>query len=73
MATVLAVQMLLEWLGERKGERSLMEASRTVETAVETVLKEGKFLTYDLGGKAKSSQVGDALAETVRRLAGSEG
>ncbi|MEE9236955.1 MAG: isocitrate/isopropylmalate dehydrogenase family protein [Thermoplasmata archaeon] len=73
MATVLAIQMMLEWLGERKKERSLLEASHTVKSAVEAVLKEGKFLTYDLGGKSKSSQVGDALAERVRTLTRPEG
>ncbi len=72
MATVLAGQMMLEWLGETKKERTLREASHAVEAAVEAVLKEGKPLTYDLGGKAKSSQVGDALAEKVRILAKSE-
>lgn len=71
--TVLAVQMMLGWLGERKGDGSLLGASAAVETAVKAVLSEGKHVTYDLGGKAKCSQVGDALAEAVRGGAGSRG
>ncbi len=73
LATVLAVQMMLEWLGERKKKRSLTEASRVVEAAVGAILREGKILTQDLGGKAKCSQVGDVLAERVGSMAKSEG
>ncbi|MFQ6012298.1 MAG: isocitrate/isopropylmalate dehydrogenase family protein [Thermoplasmata archaeon] len=69
MAAVLAVQMMLQWLGERKGDPALQEAAATVEAAVEAVLREGKYLTRDLGGKAKGSQVGDALAAEVTSLA----
>ncbi len=69
MAAVLAASMMLEWLGDRRGETSLLEASRTVEAAVEGILQEGKVFPRDLGGKAKGSQVGDALAERVTTLA----
>ncbi|MEE9533239.1 MAG: isocitrate/isopropylmalate family dehydrogenase, partial [Acidimicrobiia bacterium] len=73
MAAVLAVQMMLQWLGEKDGDPALGEAAATVETAVESVLREGKFLTQDLGGKAKASQVGDALAKQVTSLASKQG
>lgn len=65
MATTLALQMLLEWLGQRKGDRRLLDAAKAVEDAVAAVCKEGKPLTYDLGGTAKCSEVGDALARRV--------
>lgn len=73
MAAVLAVHMMLQWLGEEGGDPALGEAAATVETAVESVLREGKFLTQDLGGKAKTSQVGDALAKQVTTLASKQG
>ncbi len=73
MGTVLAVQMMLEWLGEKKGDGSLLGASAAVEAAVKAVLSEGKHLTYDLGGKAKCSQVGDALAEAVKKASKPQG
>ncbi|MFQ5552889.1 MAG: isocitrate/isopropylmalate dehydrogenase family protein [Thermoplasmata archaeon] len=72
-AAVFAVQMMLQWLGEKKGDPTLEEAAGTVEAAVEAVLKEGKYLTRDLGGKAKGSQVGDALAKRVMALASPQG
>ena len=66
MAMVLAVQMMLEWLGRRRRERALSEAAAAVEDAVIAVLKAGKVLTYDLGGTAKCSQVGTAIASRVK-------
>jgi len=61
----LAVQMMLEWLGTRKGDKGLVDAANGVEAAVASVLKDGKVLTYDLGGKAKGSEVGSAIADRV--------
>jgi len=69
IAMVLAAQMMLDWLGRRKGDRALLEASVIVERAVEAVLREGKALTYDLGGDAKCSEAGTAIAAAVERLA----
>jgi isocitrate/isopropylmalate dehydrogenase len=67
IAMILAVQMMLEWLGRRKGDRSLREASAAVEKSVETVLKAGTSLTYDLGGNAKCSEVGTAIATAISK------
>ncbi len=72
IAMVLAAQMMLDWLGRRKGDRALLEASVLVERAVEAVLREGRALTYDLGGDAKCSEAGTAIATAVERLAKSK-
>src|SRR5438093_5107368 len=69
MAMVLAVQMMLEWLGRRRRERALSEAAAAVEMAVERHLREGKALTYDLGGKARCSEVGSAIAASIQPIA----
>lgn len=69
IAMILAVQMMLEWLGRRKGDRSLRDAAAGVEAAVERVLAAGKVLTYDLGGDAKCSQVGTAIAGALGKRA----
>ena len=69
IAMVLAVHLLLDWLGRRKRDKALREAAAVVERAVETVLKTGKTLTYDLGGTAKCSEVGTAIATAVTKLA----
>ncbi len=57
-ATILAAKMMLQYLGEE-------EAAKKVENAVIEVLKEGKVLTYDLGGTAKTSETAKAIAEKV--------
>ena len=68
-AMVLATQMMLDWLARRKKDKSLRAAAKTVEAAVERVLKEGKALTYDLGGTAKCSELGTAVATAIPKLA----
>ncbi len=68
-AMVLATQMMLEWLGRRTKDKALQESAVVVERAVEAVLREGKTLTYDLGGTAKCSEMGSAIAAATARLA----
>lgn len=69
IATVFAAQMMLDWLAGRHDDRKLAAASASIERAVAAVVAEGKTLTYDLGGSAKTSEVGDALARTLRAQA----
>jgi isocitrate/isopropylmalate dehydrogenase len=61
VATIEAARMMLDYLGEGK-------AANLVEKATNAVLKEGKVLTYDLGGSAKTSDMGKAIAEKVASL-----
>ena len=61
IATILAGQLMLEELGEQK-------AADMVEQAVIEIIKEGKVLPRDIGGSAKTSDVGDAIAKKVSEL-----
>ena len=65
IAAILSVHMMLDWLGRKKKDHGLTAASDRIEKAVSSVLEEGKTLTYDLGGKAKCSQVGDAVKSRI--------
>jgi isocitrate/isopropylmalate dehydrogenase len=67
LATILAVQMMLEWLGERRSDERLALAAARVETAVGGLLVEGRMLTEDLGGSATTRQVGDAVARRLEK------
>ena len=69
IAMILATQMMLEWLARRKNDRKLQDAARAIESAVERTLAEGERLTYDLGGNAKCSEVGTAIASFVSSTA----
>jgi isocitrate/isopropylmalate dehydrogenase len=62
MATALAVMQLFDYLADKKGGKAYHAAAVAVEQAVATVLREGRVLTYDLGGTAKCSEVGTEIA-----------
>jgi 3-isopropylmalate dehydrogenase len=64
-AMIMSGQMLLEWLGHKHGEPRAVEAAKRMERAVEGVIQAGKVLTPDLGGKASTSAMGDAIAAAV--------
>jgi len=55
MAMLLAVKMMLEWLGEE-------EMAARLEEAIAKVIKEGKVRTYDLGGDSTSLDVAREVA-----------
>jgi tartrate dehydrogenase/decarboxylase/D-malate dehydrogenase len=58
MAAIFAGAMMLEFLGE-------VQASRRLEESVVAVLSDGIALTADLGGSAKTHEVGNAVSERV--------
>ncbi len=58
IATIEAVKMMLEYLGEKK-------AANRIGRATVKVLEEGKTMTYDLGGQSTTSEMGKAIAEKV--------
>lgn len=68
IAAILSVHMMLEWLGRSKGDERLLSASEGIERAVAKILEEGKILTYDLGGNARCSEVGDAIYAKINEL-----
>jgi len=71
MAAILAMQMMLDWLGDRHSDNRLSNAAIAVETAVADVLKEGKTLTYDLAGDeraARCSEVGAAVQNKLKTI-----
>ncbi len=70
LAAILAVQMMLDWLGTRHADERLHRAAQQVEAAVAALLSEGKTLTYDLIGETKAarcSEVGAAVEEKLWR------
>jgi isocitrate dehydrogenase (NAD+) len=58
-ACILSAAMMLEYLGEKS-------ASKKIVNAIAEVIKEGKFLTYDLGGAAKASQMTHAIIQKLK-------
>ena len=61
VATILAGAMMLDCLGET-------EAAQSIESAVETVLSEGKTRSYDLGGNSSTDEVGDEIVKKLKEM-----
>ena len=55
IATVLSAKMMLAWLGET-------ELAARLEAATAAVIREGRVLTYDMGGRATTLEMGEAIA-----------
>ena len=66
-AMIMSGQMLLAWLGHKHGEPKAVAAAEAIERAIESVIRERTALTPDLGGKATTSQMGDAVAAAVSK------
>ncbi len=64
-AMIVSGKMLFEWLGRKRSEPKVIEAARRMEAAVEKVIAEAKHLTPDLGGRASTTEMGDAVAAAV--------
>lgn len=61
LATVWAVSQMLDFFGHKDWGAKLI-------TAIEQVLKDGKVLTPDLGGNAKTPAVGDEIVRIVEAM-----
>jgi 3-isopropylmalate dehydrogenase len=64
-AMIMSGQMLLDWLGRKHYEPKAIAAAQIMERAVEQVIRERKAITGDLGGKASTREMGDAIAAAV--------
>ncbi|HBP22866.1 MAG TPA: 3-isopropylmalate dehydrogenase, partial [Planctomycetes bacterium] len=66
MAAVLSAAMMCDWLGTRFSDERLRQIATSMEQAVSAHLAAGKAVTFDLGGEAKCSEVGDSLVGAVK-------
>jgi len=60
LATVWSASQMLEFFGYQKWADRLIDI-------IQEILTEGKCLTPDLGGTAKTSQVGDAVIQKLQQ------
>jgi 3-isopropylmalate dehydrogenase len=60
--TILAARMMLDWLGE-------VEMANRLEAACAAVIAEGKVRTYDMGGKATTIEMANAVASHLQKHA----
>lgn len=61
VATILSGAWMADYLGEKP-------VCKAIFSATEDVINEGKYVTYDLGGKASLSQMSDQIATRAAKL-----
>ena len=64
-AMIMSGKMLFEWLGRKRNEPKATQAAKLMDAAMNKVIAEAKHLTGDLGGKASTTQMGDAVAAAI--------
>ena len=62
IASINSIQMMLDWLGRKNGEEGLVQVAQLIDDSVAEHLRGGKSLTYDLGGTATCSDVGESIS-----------
>ena len=58
MAMILTAKLMLEWLGET-------ETANRIEQAVADVIQKGEVRTYDMGGKASTTEMADEIIRNI--------
>ena len=62
IASINSVQMMMDYLGRKHNDDRLVRIATCIDNSVANHLKEGRELTYDIGGSASCSQVGTSIA-----------
>lgn len=61
VATILSGAWMVEYLGEK-------DIAKAIFAATDQVINEGKYVTYDLGGNATTSQVAEQIAARASKM-----
>ncbi len=64
-ALIMSGQMLFEWLGRNRQEPRATAAAALITAAMERVISGQQLLTPDLGGRASTSGMGDAVVAAL--------
>ncbi|MFI4961806.1 MAG: isocitrate/isopropylmalate dehydrogenase family protein [Hyphomicrobiales bacterium] len=64
-AMIASGQMLLAFLGRKHNESKATAAAGFMQAAIDQVVTQANHLTKDLGGKASTQEMGDAIAAAV--------
>ena len=67
-AMIVSGQMLLAFLGRKHNEPKATAAAGLMQAAIDKIITEAKHLTRDLGGKASTQDMGDAIAAAVHAI-----
>lgn len=65
IASINSIQMMLDWLGRKNEQEELVQIAKLIDDSVADHLRDGKSLTYDLGGSASCSEVGISISDIL--------
>ena len=66
IAAISSLQLMFEYLGVRNNDSIATQCSIILDTAISTHLSSRKLMTYDLGGNASTSDVGDSISQICK-------
>jgi 3-isopropylmalate dehydrogenase len=64
-AMILSAAMMLDWLGETRDSQGARDAARAIEKAVDLAFGSGQILSYDVGGRSGTDDVGRAVVGLI--------
>jgi isocitrate/isopropylmalate dehydrogenase len=67
VAMINSVGLMFDWLSQTHADEDCAAVAKLIDQAVSEVLS-GDVLTYDLGGSANTSEVGDLVSQTLASL-----
>jgi 3-isopropylmalate dehydrogenase len=65
IASINSIQLMMDWLGRKNNNQDLIQIGSLIDESVADHLREGKGLTYDLGGDATCSGIGESIASRL--------
>ena len=68
IATLQSVQLMFEALAYRNEDENLDMCADILQTAIQQHFEESGCMTYDLGGSASTSEVGQAIADRCEKM-----
>ncbi|MCI4342173.1 MAG: isocitrate/isopropylmalate dehydrogenase family protein [Thermoplasmata archaeon] len=66
MATFLALEMMLRYLGDSRSDTRFTRQADRLERTIARLLADGSVRTYDQGGTVRTSEAGDRVAAAIR-------
>jgi len=66
-AMLLSAAMMLDWLGERRGETALCDAAQALDSATADAFADGLLKPYEFGGTAGTGDIARAVLAHLKR------
>ena len=68
IAALSSVQLMFDSLGSKNDDKEATLCAEVIERAISEHMSSGSPVTYDLGGKASTTEVGEAIASRCKAI-----